>query len=287
MCGSGRARVKFKPWRAVEDPVALYGAASGVRGTQWLVDCVDCGMIYESPRFPDQVILDGYSSVRDEHDSQYDQRVLGFKRTLKSLLPRLPAPPADVLDVGTAGGAFLEAATTLGYRARGIEPSRSLVESACARGLRVDQGTLDTLSLPEKSFDLICLWDVLEHLPQPEHALRRLLPLLRPKGRLLINFPDAGTWPARLAGRRYWWILSVHLHHFTRKTLTNLCARVGFEVVHFQRFWTALELGYLEDMAVQLGVPGAVWLKRATPASLKKWTVRYTASQTTAVAQLR
>lgn len=267
--------------------MALYGAASGVRGTQWLVTCVDCGMIYESPRFSDQVILDGYSSVRDEHDSQYDQRVLGFKRALKSLLPRLPAPPADVLDVGTAGGAFLEAATTLGYRARGIEPSRSLVESARARGLRVDQGTLDTLSLPEKSFDLICLWDVIEHLPQPEHALRRLLPLLRPKGRLLINFPDAGTWPARLAGRRYWWILSVHLHHFTRKTLTNLCARVGFEVVHFQRFWTALELGYLEDMAVQLGVPGAAWLKRATPASLKKWTVRYTASQTTAVAQLR
>jgi len=244
-------------------------------------------MIYESPRFSDAVILEGYTSARDEHDCQYDQRVLGFTRTLKTLLPRLPAPPADVLDVGTAGGAFLEAASRMGYRARGLEPSRSLAESARARGGRVDQGTLDTFSYPEKSFDLICLWDVIEHLPHPQAALRILLPLLRPKGRLLINFPDAGSWPARMAGRWYWWILSVHLHHFTRQTLSLLCGRAGFEVIYFQRFWTSLEWGYLENMAIRLGVPGATWLQRLTPSPMKKWAIRYTASQTTALAQIR
>ena len=287
VCGSNRSRVKFNPWRSVTDPIALYGAASGVPGTQRLVACTDCGMIYESPRFSDQVILEGYRSARDGHDSQYASRVLGFKRALASLRRVLPAPPARVLDVGTAGGAFLEAAEQAGYIAQGLDPSPSLVESARARGWRVDLGTADAPPFPEKSFDLICLWDVIEHLPNPGRALRALLPLLRPEGRLLINFPDAGTWAARLAGRRYWWILSVHLHHFTRDTLGNLCSRSGFEVIHFQRFWTGLELGYLEEVAIQLGVPGASWLKRATPAFMKKWTVRYTASQTTAVARIQ
>jgi SAM-dependent methyltransferase len=278
--------VRWEPWLQVDDPARLYGAASGIRGTQRLVQCTECGMIYESPRFPDAVILEGYAgATEDGHDSQYPLRVGSFYRALRRLRRRLPPPGARVLDIGTAGGAFLDAAKRYGYDAVGLEPSRHLVERGQARGLAVEQGTIATNPLPPASFDLVCLWDVLEHVTDPAGALRAIRPLLKPAGLLLINFPDIGTWQARLAGRRFWWILSVHLHHFARPTLARLCARTGFQVVHFRRYWQTLDFGYLEDIAAKLGVPLARLCRRLTPGFLARLPVPYYASQTTALAR--
>jgi SAM-dependent methyltransferase len=286
VCESTRQRVKWSPRVKLDDPSVLYGAASGVRDTQRLVACLDCGMVYESPRFPEPLIVKGYEQAADEHDSQFAQRADCFRRALNSLNRHLPPPPADVLDVGTAGGAFLMAASELGYRAQGLDPSIALVEQGKKRGLSITQGTLDCAPSSPHTFDLVCLWDVLEHVADPFTVLSQCKRLLRPGGVLLINFPDIGTWPARLAGRWYWWLLSVHLHHFSKPTLKKLCARAGLEVFYFQRFWARLELGYLFQMAARLRIPGASTAIRWTPSVLQKAAVSYTAAQTTALARL-
>ena len=188
--------------------------------------------------------------------------------------------------MGSAGGAFLMAAGELGYRAQGLDPSIALVEQGKKRGLSITRGTLDCAPWSSHTFDLVCLWDVLEHVADPFTVLNQCKRLLRPGGMLLINFPDIGTWPARLAGRRYWWLLSVHLHHFSKPTLKKLCARAGFEIFHFQRFWARLEVGYLFQMAARLRMTGAKTAIRWTPSVLQKAAVSYTAAQTTALARL-
>src|SRR5581483_4774017 len=105
VCDSTRYEVVYEPWVEAHDPTVLYGAASGIQGTQRLVRCVDCGMMYENPRFPDDVILTGYvSSGESGHDSQYPMRVRSFARALAKLESRLPPKGARVLDIGTAGG---------------------------------------------------------------------------------------------------------------------------------------------------------------------------------------
>lgn len=286
VCDCARHRLVWGPRVKIDDPLALYGPASGVRAAQRLVMCRDCGMIYESPRFPALTILNAYENAQDAHDNQYLQRVDGFRRTLQSLGTRLPPPPAEVLDVGTAGGAFLRAALDRGYNAQGLEPSATLARQGIKRGLSITHGTLATAPWRPRSFDLVCLWDVLEHVTDPFDVLVQCNRLLRPGGILLINFPDIGTWPARLAGRHYWWLLSVHLHHFSKRTLEKLCVRAGFDIFHFQRFWARLELGYLFQMAARLGVPTAQTVRRWIPSSLQKVSVPYTASQTTALARL-
>ena len=55
-------------------------------------------------------------------------RVLSFRRALQKLVPFLPSTNGKVLDIGTAGGAFLMAAQEAGFKAEGIEPSIHLVE---------------------------------------------------------------------------------------------------------------------------------------------------------------
>ena len=286
VCGSRRYEVKYSAWVNADDPVQLYGATSGVRGTQTLVTCLDCGLIYENPRYPEEVILRGYADYSEAaHDSQHAMRAASFLRGLQAVGSHIPGAGARILDVGTAGGAFLEAAQQFGYDAVGLEPSVFMAEQARKRGLNVTAGTLDENPFPPASFDMVCLWDVLEHVARPLDMLVSIRGLLKPGGVLLVNYPDIGTGMAKMAGKRFWWILSVHLIHFDQASAAKICELSGFEAFHFQPYWQTLEFGYLEDMAIHLKVPLSGLLKRLTPQAVQRIPVPYYASQTTVLAR--
>lgn len=286
VCDGHASTIIFSPWNNENDPIKLYGAASGIQGTQQLVKCLDCGMIFENPRFDAQTIVNGYiASQEAEHDSQYPMRVASFYRALKKHARYLPARGSKVLDIGTAGGAFLEAASQYGFDAYGMEPSNDLVSRGKARGLQIEQGTIEDHRFELYSFDMVCLWDVIEHLPHPKAALHEIKKLLKPDGILLINYPDIGTWQAKLAGKRFWWILSVHLHHFTKNTISDICRRSGFLPFSFKKYWQILEFGYLQKMAEHYHIPLAKFINRMTPHFIKKIPIPYYASQTTVLAR--
>jgi len=156
VCDRKSYRVLYEAWIDEKDPKKLYGAATGIQGTQRIVKCNDCGMIYENPRFPKEVILEGYINTEQSlHDSQYKNRVKSFYKALEKLKEHLPMKGARVLDIGTAGGAFLEAATQFGYDAYGLEPSLYLSQESTKRGLKILQGTIDENSFPDKHFDMV------------------------------------------------------------------------------------------------------------------------------------
>jgi len=287
VCDGTESTELYAPTVQVDDPVRLYGAASGIPGAQRIVRCNACEMIYENPRYPDDVILAGYTSSNEAgHDSQYPMRVGSFLRALQRLGDLVPPPGSRVLDIGTAGGAFIDAAGQYGYDCYGMEPSAYLVQRAKERSLKVEQGTIESHSFAPGSFDMVCLWDVIEHLTDPKSSLKEIRKLLKPDGVLLINFPDIGTWQAKLAGRRFWWIISVHLHHFTRRSIADICRRTGFEAFHFRRYWQTLRFGYLEQMAVHYKIPLAGLALRLTPQLIRNIPIPYYASQTTALARV-
>jgi 2-polyprenyl-3-methyl-5-hydroxy-6-metoxy-1,4-benzoquinol methylase len=287
LCDEKSSLVLFKPTQMVDDPQKLYGAASGIPGTQTIVKCKSCEMIYESPRFDDAVILQGYTQSNEAgHDSQYPMRVESFYRTLKSLKKHIPAAGSKILDIGTAGGAFLEAAQQFGYDAWGMEPSQYLVKQGKARGLKIEAGTIDSHPFAPQSFDMVCLWDVIEHLTQPREALVKIKSLLKPGGILLINYPDIGTWQAKITGAKFWWIISVHLQHFTRSTIKAICQKTGYQVFHLQPYWQTLQFGYLEDMAAHYKIPLTALIAKLTPKFIRKIPLPYYASQTTALAKI-
>jgi hypothetical protein len=62
---------------------------------------------------------------------------------------------------------------------------------------------------------------------------------------LVVNYPDISSSIAKLMGRRWVFLLSVHLYYFVPKTLADMLSRLGFDVVDRKKHWQSLELGYV------------------------------------------
>jgi 2-polyprenyl-3-methyl-5-hydroxy-6-metoxy-1,4-benzoquinol methylase len=93
------------------------------------------------------------------------------------------------------------------------------------------QGTLPCPELDSGSFDVVSMWQVLEHVHDPQEVLREAYRLLVPGGRLVIAVPNIDSLPFRLFGS-CWAILDLprHLTHFTPNTLHLMLERAGFQV---------------------------------------------------------
>ena len=139
--------------------------------------------------------------------------------------------PGRIADVGCWTGSFLIAARERGWDPTGVEPSRWAVSRAHERGLSdVRQGDLDSHSWEPGTLRLVAMCDVLEHLEDPAKAAATVATLLEPGGAFYITVPDAGSRLARMMGRRWWSVLPMHLHHFTRASMGGMLERAGFRV---------------------------------------------------------
>ena len=64
ICGFDKSTIKIKPWNKVTDVALLYGADNGIQGTQTIVKCDRCDMVYENPGFEDRIILESYKNAK-------------------------------------------------------------------------------------------------------------------------------------------------------------------------------------------------------------------------------
>ena len=153
-------------------------------------------------------------------------------------------------------------------------------------GVRILPGTLAEAKFPDESFDVVTMWDVLEHVPDPLTEVREVFRILRPGGLLVVNYPDIGTWIARLAGRQWWFLLSVHLTYFTQNTLKAMLSRVGFTALSFRPHYQVLNLGHLIKMGgLYVPVVSKVFGRTIGALRLDSIPIPYYASQTNAMAR--
>jgi len=293
LCGGDEYTVLF-PSRYPANQTAeqlqqAFRASSDEKLMDQLVRCRGCELVYVNPRIDDVLLVESYESAVDPaFIEQNRERIQTFSKLLKKTLPRVgyqPPPGARLLDVGCAGGAFLVAARDYGFAVTGVEPSRWLAESGRAQyGLDIRQGILSPGLFPDESFDVITLWDVIEHVTQPGDVLDIIHRLLKRDGLLLVNYPDFGSWMARLLGQSWPFLLGVHLLYYTRSTITRQLQKVGFAPLRIQPHFQTLRLGYIlkrMEPYVKLSRPIRSIVERA---SLGDLPVTYNMGQTLVVA---
>lgn len=227
LCGSRERRVRF-----VEGPYSV-------------VTCARCDLTYVTPRRRDEALLaevydEGYwrspaARERGYGDYRADAELYRetYRRRWAVLAPHLGAP-GRVLDVGCAAGFFLEVARAKGWDVFGFEPSDAIRATAAAAlgAERVRGGRLLEAGFERASFDLVTLWDVLEHTPDPPGTLRAVAELAKPSGTLVVETQNVASLAARLLGRRWQhYKHAEHLHHFHAGTLARALELGGWRVV--------------------------------------------------------
>jgi 2-polyprenyl-3-methyl-5-hydroxy-6-metoxy-1,4-benzoquinol methylase len=136
-----------------------------------------------------------------------------------------------LLDVGCGNGWVSEMFAERGWEVVGIEPTTAGCEQTAARGIEIHQGTINTVDLPDESFDTVLFFHVLEHVVDPRTDLRRAIKMLKPGGKLLIGVPNFTCWERDAFGSR-WLMLELPRHrtHFTPEGLVKLLESEGLTV---------------------------------------------------------
>ncbi len=288
LCGSSDFELKLPAtYPAAITPEELKGmfrASSDHELLDQLVQCRSCSLMYVNPRIRAELIIGGYSEAEDPlFTAQNSARIKAFRRTLKSVIGKLRLDPKGkrLLDIGCAGGAFPAAARECGFEPVGVEPSRWMAAfGRSTYGLDIRDGILEPGMFPERSFDVITLWDVIEHLTQPHETLTLIGRLLKPDGMLFVNYPDIASVAARLLGRRWPFWLSVHLLYYTPKTMSAQLERAGFLPLWHESFWPTLPLGYIARRAAPYSPVLAVLPKIVGGLGLNSLQMPYNIGQT-------
>ncbi len=148
------------------------------------------------------------------------------------------------LDIGCATGGFMQIALEKGWDVCGVDLSDYCVSTAKAANLKVETGTAQDIPREWGQFDIISMWDTIEHLDDPLSALNVAVQRLQPEGWLVISTGDISSIAARLLGKRWWLMLPpVHLYYFSRKTLDAMLRKAGLTPVSVRRFGRRLRIG--------------------------------------------
>ncbi|MGB7329410.1 MAG: class I SAM-dependent methyltransferase [Rubripirellula sp.] len=193
-----------------------------------IAGCPECGLGVTAgmPRDLDRYYGKEYVGQRHGFTaSMCDRRRIRIIRGLSRM-----SAPAKLLDVGCGDGTFLAAAIQVGYAGIGVERFSSVAADA---GLPV-KSSLDQTAA-ESPFDIVTMWHVLEHLPNPAEVTKQVHGQIASDGVLVVAVPDFGSLPSKLFGR-FWLHLDVprHAYHFTSESLTKLLSDRDFDVEVFR-----------------------------------------------------
>jgi SAM-dependent methyltransferase len=171
------------------------------------------------------------------------------------------AARGELLDMGSAFGHFAAVARR-DRPVTAIEVSPVAVRWAQERlSVQMRQGSIyDDYPEFNGRFSAVTLWDVIEHVTDPERALRATRAWLRPDGLLFLSTPDAGSIAARALGRRWHYVDPIqHLVLFDRRNLSALLARVGFRIREIRSFGRLYNATYVASKLSTLGRNAVAW----------------------------
>lgn len=136
-----------------------------------------------------------------------------------------------LLEVGSAAGFFLSEANASGWKAEGIEPCESVAHEARERGTHTLTGFVEDIPLDPHSYDVVCGWHVLEHIPDPLRALEKLRVALRHDGVAIFEVPNFGGARSRREGPAWPYLdPGHHVNQFSPVAIRALLEAAAFDI---------------------------------------------------------
>jgi len=201
--------------------------------------CPHCFLVYVSPRPKLKYIEEQYKKGRFTHafrdiylpSAQYRMATIFRERVEDIIMPRVRS--GRLLDIGCSSGHFLKVAYEHNFDIYGIEPNPDMAKFA-SEELRLPNikcGILKDDTYPGEYFDVITLWDVLEHVLNPNELLRLVFSFLKQDGWVFAYTENLDSFNFFITGSdSEMFAPDVHLRHYTPNTFRAQFEKAGFLV---------------------------------------------------------
>lgn len=159
-----------------------------------------------------------------------------------------------LLDLGCAMGFLIEEANQWNYDAYGVDISEYAVNIAkkLVGNNRVIIGKVEDLDRvlgKNNSFDIITMFDLIEHLENPKEVLKKVAKVMHKDGILVVQTGDAGSTWAKLMGKNWHFFAPPqHFYFYSQKNMKDLLEQAGFKIVKIQKVGKWVSLRYLFHM---------------------------------------
>jgi SAM-dependent methyltransferase len=244
------------------------------QGVFELQACTACQLVATRPRPTARQLGYYYEGVYGSAPAQFVQGGAPSRSAARYRLRALQGIATldarkKLLDVGCGYGSFLaEARRQTGCEATGLDLDADCLGQAADREhIRYLRTSIEAADLPAGSFDVVTLFQSLEHHLDPVAALRAAHRLLKPGGHCIVEVPNFdGAW--RPVFRTWWLPLLVpqHLFHFTPRTLRRVLEEASFDVPEQHR-----AMFYPTESTLSLGL----WLNEALGRPLRAYRPRW------------
>lgn len=214
-----------------------------------MVRCRLCGLVRSDPVLPPEALATLYAQSHFTYHNEVAHLRQTYGRYLRRCALLLPAKDR-LLEIGCGNGFFLEEARAQGFReVHGVEPSGDAIAAAHSTiRPHITQAMFSRDLFPPNSFDVVCLFQTLDHLADPASVLGDVMALLRPGGFLFALNHNVSSWSARFLGERSPIIDIEHTYLYDPNTVSRLCESAGYTVIKARPTWNKLSFGYLASL---------------------------------------
>jgi 2-polyprenyl-3-methyl-5-hydroxy-6-metoxy-1,4-benzoquinol methylase len=218
----------------------IYDTRFGVEGSFDVYRCNACNLVQlglDAAHYNSKVLYETYYNYGDCEKSSYTQcRKAFFNSSFYRFWMLIDGDISfhsrrgrgELIDIGCNEGRNLQIYAKNGFSVEGFEVNEHAVAEAKKNGYNVYSQNMET-DLPNKTYDIAVLSNVLEHSLSPGKLLQNVYKILKPGGRIWISVPNVDSWQ-RLIFNRYWinWHVPFHVFFFSVSTITTLLTNSGF-----------------------------------------------------------
>ena len=205
-----------------------------------LVKCKKCGLIYLNPR-PTKEVMDRFylKEYFDTEKQSLNKIVAALGRQLQDNRARRVVKikkVGKVLDIGCGKGGFMYSLKRRNWDVCGLDPSSSPIK-LIRDGLknRVFNCELKDCHFEDKYFDVITLWHVFEHLPNPMDELREIHRILKDDGIMILTIPNINSVQFRLFKEKCFHLdIPRHLYHYSMETIEKMLSKARFRAANIK-----------------------------------------------------